>query len=237
MSERTESDNSATKSAQQSQAGDHAQPTGAPLSSSWSQLGFGDSNPRNLTPQMVLQLQRTIGNQATTQLISQRQKNVIQRVKQLKNDSTGNEKIAAKVSSQSGVSSAGATDSVYLIRGVNSQAQLVNIIKNGTAGGGSPARSDEQAPSEEEAVDQVSFEAVPWKVTGAKQAAMRQSNDVEYTTDITVAKSFGLNRAGVVVIKIKKTYLVEGSTSESGWLCYKDAPVKVVYVMLPDKKE
>jgi ribosomal protein S18 acetylase RimI-like enzyme len=131
-------------------------------------------------------------------------------------------------STESQVASADPEEYVILIHGCHSSEQLDAIVGHSTAGGATPARDDGQAPSEAQAVEQVKFEGAPWATTGARQAARRQTNDVEYTTDASTAIRFGMSRGGVVVVKIQKKYLNKGSGTENGWICFKDAPVEVL---------
>ena len=132
------------------------------------------------------------------------------------------------ISTESQVASADPEQYVVLIRGCNRPEELDAIVGRSTAGGATPARDDGQAPSEAQAVEQVKFEGAPWATTGARQAARRQTNDVEYTTDASTAIGFGMSRGGVVVARIQKKYLTKGSGSENGWICFKDAPVVVL---------
>jgi len=132
------------------------------------------------------------------------------------------------ISSEGQIIAAAPDDFVILARGCNSIEQLNNILKNSSAGGGSLNRSV-TAPSEESAISDVAFEGVPWKVSGAKQAARRQVPRIEFTTNVGVLRSFA-DRGGAIVVKIQKKYLAKGSGSEGGWISDVSAPVAVLWV-------
>lgn len=123
---------------------------------------------------------------------------------------------------------------VTLARGANSLIEAQGIQDNETAGASSSARSDGLAPSNQTAIDVVAFEAAPWARSQPQTSQPGSAaNTVEYTTNLQIAQQFG-RRGGVVVIKIQRKYLVKGSTTENGWICFKDAPVEVLaYQSIP----
>lgn len=50
---------------------------------------------------------------------------------------------------------------------------------------------------------------------------------IEFTTDPSVAMRFGTG-GYVVVVKIKRKYLVRGSVSECGWIARSSAPLEIL---------
>lgn len=117
---------------------------------------------------------------------------------------------------------------VTLARGTNSSDETQQVRDNKTSGGSSSARSDGSAPSNQTAVNVVAFEAAPWaRPPSQSSQPSSAANTVEYTTDMQIAQHFG-RRGDVVIIKIQRKYLVKGSVTESGWICFKDAPVEVL---------
>jgi len=141
--------------------------------------------------------------------------------------STPSPGVTPRVSSQQTVLTAGPDSMVTLARGCNSQEQFDNILRNRTAGGASPA-SNPSVPTEQQAISGVAFEGAPWQVSGARQQARRRVDYTEYSTSQTVIQSFG-SRGGVVVIRVARRWIIQGSGSENGWFINDDTPVEVVW--------
>lgn len=131
------------------------------------------------------------------------------------------------LSSQFGVLNAGSNTLVTLARGCNSDEQFNAILQNGTAGG-APATSNPSAPSNQQAVEGVAFEGAPWQVSEERQMARRRVDYTEYSTNPSVTQSFG-SRGGVVVIRIARKWLVQGSGSENGWFINDNMPVTILW--------
>jgi hypothetical protein len=131
------------------------------------------------------------------------------------------------LSSQFVVLTAGPNTLVTLARGCNSDEQFNAILQNGTAGG-APATSNPSAPSNQQAIEGVAFEGAPWQVSEERQMARRRVDHTEYSTNPSVTQSFG-SRGGVVVIRVARKWLVQGSGSENGWFINDNMPVTILW--------
>lgn len=114
--------------------------------------------------------------------------------------------------------SASGDDSIILWRGTT--VNIANSILVNRSAGGSQINIATSAPSTSHVVAYVGgFSTNP--------IINQLKNEVcEYTSNSAVAVSF--SRGALVVIKIKKKYLTQGSVAEQGWLVNRSAPIILV---------
>ncbi|SHO54427.1 DUF4765 family protein [Vibrio quintilis] len=124
-------------------------------------------------------------------------------------------------------------DYVILARGTHSEEEFYKIITQQSAGGLS-RNSSVKAPPETAGIKQAGMDEVR---PGTSQKIKKTFEWTEYTSDIDKAIDFSnvnkvgedRTRGGLVVIKIKRKYLTEGSRGECGWIAMDSAPVEILY--------
>lgn len=128
------------------------------------------------------------------------------------------------LTSSTKIKEAGKEDYVKLARGMHSMKEYESVLKNKSAGG-RKVNPNVAAPTTEMVVATVGMdETIPLIDQESRE---KRKNWVEYTNDLNIAEQF--NRGGIVIVKIKKKYLTEGSISENGWVIRDEAPVTILY--------
>ncbi len=111
-----------------------------------------------------------------------------------------------------------------LYRGVRNDVEMNNILTNGSAGG-RPVNAAAAKPTVDQTKAQKGTSGECYPLTKGQVITIPEF--VEYTTDINIAKQFGVHRGGVVQIEIEDRYVLvlAHDPLESGCFIRSEAPV------------